>query len=390
MATARLYYGDSYLREFRAMVVGRSSDGCRLYLDRTAFYPASGGQPNDTGSLGGVPVLDVIEEGERIAHVTASPVHHSQVDGRIDWERRLDHMQQHTGQHLLSAVLIEQYGIHTVSFHLGEAASTIDVEAGTLSAEQVEAAERRANEVVTENRAVTVEFEQASEAEGLRRASERTGAIRIVSIDGLDRSACGGTHVRATGEIGPIFIRKLERIRGNVRIEFLCGFRALRRARADFDALSAVARIFSAQLDQAPVLAAAQAEALQKAEKTRRRIAAELARFKGRELYDATPPGPDGVRRAVQELPAGSIDEEARAFAQGFTAQPGCRLLTVIGAPPALLFAVSGDAGINAGESVKSAVARHGGRGGGSALLAQGSVPSGEALAAVRAELSEL
>jgi len=390
MTTGRLYYDDSYLREFRATVVDRSPDGCRLYLDRTAFYPSSGGQPHDTGLLGGSPVVDVIDEGERIAHITASPSHGSEVEGRIDWGRRFDHMQQHTGQHLLSAVLIEQCGLQTVSFHLGEEASTIDVEAASVSAEQLAAAERRANEVMIENRTVTGGFEEASEAEGLRRASERAGPLRIVSIEGLDRSACGGTHVRATGEIGPIFIRKLERIRGNVRLEFLCGFRALRRARADFEALSAVARVFSSQLDQAPALAAVQAEALQKAEKARRRIAAELARYQGRELYDATPLGPDGIRRAVRGLPGGSIDDEARAFAQGFTAQPKCSLLMVIDDPPALLLAVSGDAGINAGEAVKSAVSRHGGRGGGSALIAQGSVPSKEALAAIRAELSEI
>jgi alanyl-tRNA synthetase len=241
MTTKRLYYHDSWLAEFSARVVDRSADGRCLYLDQTAFYPSSGGQPHDTGVLAGVPVQDVVDEGDRIAHLTAAPVNAVDVECRVDWSRRSDHMQQHSGQHLLSAVLVELFDVPTVSFHLGEESSTIDAPVASLVPQQVRAVEERTNEVVVENRPVTVSFESAAEAQGLRRASDREGPLRIVSIQGLDRSACGGTHVRATGEIGPILIRKLDKIRGNVRIEFLCGLRALRRARADFDALSRVA-----------------------------------------------------------------------------------------------------------------------------------------------------
>src|SRR5579864_1150202 len=244
----RLYYDDSYLREFHARVLDRSEDGRILYLDRTAFYPTSGGQPHDLGSIAGASVVDVLDEGERIAHRTASAVDSTEVDCRLDWARRFDHMQQHSGQHLLSAVFIEQFGIETCSFHLGEEISTLDLEVPSIAMEKVIAAERRANEAVWENRPIDVTYEDAVSAADLRKPTGRAGTLRIVSIQGLDRIACGGTHVRLTGEIGPILIRRLEKIRNNVRVEFLCGMRAVRRARADYDALTHIGQTFSAAL----------------------------------------------------------------------------------------------------------------------------------------------
>jgi alanyl-tRNA synthetase len=385
--TQRLYYTDSYLKDFRASVVERSPDG-RLYLDRTAFYPASGGQPGDRGAIAGVPVLEVIDEGERVAHLTGAPVGDAEVACRIDWTRRFDHMQQHTGQHLLSAVLVELYGAQTVGFHLGAASSTIDVAAGTLSEEQIEEAERRANEIACENRPVSVSFEDTGQVPGLRRPSEREGKLRIVSIEGLDRSACGGTHVRATGEIGPILIRKLDRAHGNLRIEFLCGLRAVGRARADYDALSEIARTLSVALDDAPGQAAAQAKLLETAEKARRKLALELAAMRGRELYQAAAPNAAGLRCHVQRIGKGTLDEELRALAGGFAAGARACFLAVVEEPPSVLLAVSKDAGLNAGDLVKQAVAALGGRGGGSAQMAQGGVPSRQALEQLAAELT--
>jgi len=289
-------------------------------------------------------------------------------------------MQQHSGQHVLSAVLVELLGIQTVGFHLGAEVSAIDLAATALEPRQLAAAEDRASEVVFENRPVTIAFEEACAAPDLRKPSERQGALRIVTIEGLDRSACGGTHVRATGEIGPIVIRRLDRAHGGVRLEFLCGWRALNRGRADFEALSRIARVLSAPLGEVPALVQAQSDSLQAAEKARRRMAAELAGFQGRELYAATAPDAGGVRRAIRRLPQGSLDDELRATAQSFTAQPLAVFLAVIEEPPALLLAVSQDAGIHAGEALKAALARVGGRGGGRATLAQGSAPSKEAL----------
>jgi len=374
MKTTRLYYQDSYLAEFSAHVVDRAEDGCRIYLDRTAFYPASGGQPFDTGEIAGVAVVQVIDEDRRIAHLTSEPVETVQVECRVDWGRRFDHMQQHTGQHLLSAVLSELYGLETVSFHLGSETSTIDVEAPALEADQLATVERRANQRITENLPVSVAFEE--------------GTRRLVSIQGLDRNPCGGTHVRATGEIGLILIRKLDKVRGNVRIEFLCGGRAVRRARSDFDALSRVAKVLSSPLDEAPALVAAQRLSLEASEKARHRLGAELARLRGWELYQATAPGADGIRRAIQRRASGPLDDESRAMAQGFTAQSKAVYILAIDEPPAVLLAVSADAGIHAGDRLKSAIAGAGGRGGGNALLAQGSACTKEKLDLVLSGLS--
>jgi alanyl-tRNA synthetase len=382
----RLYYNDSYLREFRARVTGRSDDGRRIYLDRTAFYPASGGQPHDTGSIAGVPVVEVEDEGERIAHVVAGAVDADEVDCRIDWERRFDHMQQHSGQHLLSAVFVERFGIATVSFHLGQESSTIDLETATLDPARALEAERRANEAVFENRPVAVSFEDAAETRDLRKPSERAGTLRVVTIDGLDRSACGGTHVARTGEIGPILLRKLERIRNTVRVEFLCGGRAVRRARADFDALSRVAQMVSGSLDEAPGLVAAQFEVARAADKLRRKLEAELAQYQGRELYSATTPDEAGVRRVLRRLPSGNL-EDLRAIAQSFTAQAKAVFAAALDEPPALLLAVSADSDVDAGKLLKAALTQAGGRGGGNRRMAQGSLPSREALEQVLSQI---
>jgi len=387
-ATERLYYHDSYLTEFTSRVTGVRDKGRRVYLDRTAFYPTSGGQPHDTGTIGGVPVVDVVDEEDCIAHITAGPVSPGEVFCRVDWERRFDHMQQHSGQHLLSAVVLEMLGARTIGFHLGAEVSTIDVELASLDARQAAEIERRANQLVIENRPVTVSFEDSSSASGLRKAPQRGGLLRIVSIEGVDRSACGGTHVRGTAEIGPVLLRRLGKAHGGVRIEFVCGFRAIRRARADFENLAQLGRLFSAAPDETPALAAAQQKALEASEKAVRKLAAELARLRGAELYRAAIPDAAGVRRTMQT--AAALDDELRATAQGFIAGGKAVFLATVEDPPALLLAASADSGIHAGNAVKSVVTALGGRGGGSAQMAQGSLPSREALAAAIAQLKTL
>jgi len=384
--TERLYYADSYLRSFRAEVVEAASGGLIVYLDRTAFYPASGGQPCDTGSIAGRAVIEVIDEGERIAHRLSAPVAAGVADCAIDWERRFDHMQQHSGQHLLSAVFAGAFALHTVSFHMGAESSTIDLEGGAPDARTVREAERRANEVVFENRPLSVEFEDAAAASGLRKPSEREGTLRIVSIAGLDRSACGGTHVRSTGEIGPILIRKIERVRDVTRVEFVCGGRAIRRARADFDALTAASQLFSVSLDDLPAAAGAHLEAGRAADKTRRKLEVELAGFQGRDLYSATEPDAAGLRRHMRRIERGGLDE-LRALAQSFTAQPKAVFVAALADPPSVLLAVSADSGIDAGKTLKAALTAAGGRGGGSVRIAQGSVESRELIERVIEEL---
>ncbi|MHB8838185.1 MAG: alanyl-tRNA editing protein, partial [Gemmatimonadaceae bacterium] len=260
--TDRLYYSDTYLRAFDATVVERAEGGQRLYLDRSAFYPTSGGQPNDLGTLGGVAVVDVVDEEERVAHVLASPYGGPDaVHGEIDWARRWDFAQQHTGQHLLSGTFDALFDWPTVSVHFGDAVSTLEVGTSAVSPKQLRRVEEHANALITENRQVIVTFEDAAAvAPRLRRPSARTETLRIVTIEGHDTSACGGTHLRATGEIGALLLRRVEKIRDNVRIEFVCGARAIRRARADFDGLSGIAERLSARIDEVPALVQARAD----------------------------------------------------------------------------------------------------------------------------------
>jgi alanyl-tRNA synthetase len=381
--TSRLYYTDAYVTAFDARVTELADDGRRVYLDRSAFYPTSGGQPFDLGSLGKAPVVDVIDEDERVAHVLSAPLTgHAVGDtvrGEIDWHRRYDHMQQHTGQHVLSAVFQDVFGYETASVHFGADRSSLDLDVGSIDAARLGDAERRANEIVWENRAVRVAFEDSAAATGLRKPPPREGTLRIVTIEALDRSACGGTHVRATGEIGAIVLRGTERMRKQTRVEFLCGGRVIRQARADFETLSAIALSVKASMAEAPGLVAAQNEQLREATAVRKRLEGELAVHQARALYDATAPTAGGMRVAVVRRGAGSL-EELRPLAQAFAALPKSALVGVVASPATVLVAASDDAGVDAGAVLKAALASAGGRGGGSPRLAQGTVPSANTL----------
>ena len=371
--TDRLYYHDAYLADFDATVIDRAEDGRRVYLDRTAFYPTSGGQPFDTGRLGEVAVVEVVDEGERIAHLLAGPVAGDRVRGRVDWPRRFDHMQQHTGQHLLSAVIAERFGHETVSVHFGRESSTLDLAAAALTPDRVAEAERLANRRAAENRPVTVEFEDAAQATGLRKPTDRQGTIRIVTIDGLDRSACGGTHVHATGEIGAILIRKVERVKQLVRMEFLCGERAILRSRADADLLAGIAASHSAAVAELPALLEGQRAELKAATSARRELEEAVAGFRARELYAAAAPDARGRRVAIVREPLGPVDR-LRALGQAYSALPGAVFVGMVESPPAVLVAAGTDAGMDAGKLLKAAVEARGGRGGGNARSAQGTV----------------
>lgn len=386
MKTERLYYSDSYLTSFHAIPVDQRDGGCRVYLDRTAFYPTSGGQLFDTGRLGGIRVVEVVDEDDRIAHLLEGPLPPGVVEGVVDWRRRFDHMQQHTGQHLLSAVFANEFGYQTVSVHFGDATATLDLDVGALGPEEIRRAGARANALVTENLTVQVAFEDAAAATGLRKATERSGPIRIVTIAGLDRSACGGTHVRATGEIGPILIRKAERVKKLVRLEFLCGARAVARARADFEILSDLAGPASAAIDDLPALSEKQRVELKGIETARRALEEELHIYRARELYQSAQPDETG-RRCILHRAAGGTVESCRGLAQAVTALPNTVLIATLTTPPAVLLATSPDSGIDAGQLLRSVVTGLGGRGGGTARLAQGTVP-GEA--AIETALSKL
>ncbi|HUF35421.1 MAG TPA: alanyl-tRNA editing protein [Gemmatimonadales bacterium] len=374
--TERLYYTDAYLRDFDATVIDRADGGRRVYLDRTAFYPTSGGQPFDTGGLGGTRVVDVVDEGERVAHLLDHPLPPGPVAGTIDWPRRFDHMQQHTGQHLLSAVIADLFSHPTTSVHFGAESSTLDLDGPALGREQVVAAEERANLLVVENRPVMVGFEQAADAAGLRQPSDRAGTLRIVTILDLDRSACGGTHVRATGEIGPILIRKTERVRKGVRLEFVCGMRAVRRARADGDLLLRLAAPYSAAPEDLPALLEAQQSELKEAAAARRALDQALDGRRARELYQSAVPGEAGIRHIVLRAEPGTAMERLRGLAQAVAGLPRAVFVATTAEPAAVLLASSEDSGVDAGRMLRAAVERVGGRGGGNARLAQGTAPA--------------
>jgi alanyl-tRNA synthetase len=377
--TERLYYTDSYRRTFDARIVERADDGRTIYLDRTAFYPTSGGQPFDTGTLAGIAVTDVVDEGVRIAHVLASPAPEADtVAGAIDWTRRFDHMQQHTGQHLLSAIFADRFGLDTASVHFGAASSTLDLDAESVSREKLLAAEELANAAIAEPRAVSLSFEDAATVAGLRKAPPREGELRVVTIDALDRSACGGTHVRSTAEIGAILLRGTERVRRTTRVEFVCGLRAVRTARADHEMLSALAQSLGVAPTELVATTRAQREELRASQAARREASAALDAYRARERFDAAAPDANGRRRIVERRAAGSV-EELRSLAQAILALGSALFIGTLADPPTIVVA-SSDGALDAGAALKKVLADAGGRGGGNARIAQGTVPTTSAL----------
>jgi alanyl-tRNA synthetase len=377
--TERLYYADAYLHSFTAQVTGLGDGRRRVYLDRSAFYPTSGGQPHDTGTIAGVPVADVLDEGDMVAHVLADPLPAAAtVPCEIDWDRRYDHMQQHTGQHLLSAVCEDLLGMRTTSVHFGPATSTLDLadeQRSGVPDETLRRIESRANTVVAEARPVVIGFEDATAVTGLRKPSDRSGTLRIVTIDGIDRSACGGTHVRSTSEIGPILLRGAERVRNALRIEFVCGSRALARARRDYELLTRMARAQSAAVDDIAAVVEGQMAQLRDAQAEARRLNEVLADYRARELYESATPDAAGLRRVVERANHGGADR-SRALALAVSGRPGVVFVAASHDPPSILLATSADSGIDAGRTLRPLLERAGGRGGGSARLAQGSVPA--------------
>lgn len=388
--TERLYYADAYRAEFSAHVVNRSDDGRRVYLDSTAFYPTSGGQAHDLGTLAGIPVVDVIDEETRIAHLLMNPLGPvTQVEGKVEWTRRFDHMQQHTGQHLLSAVFEDLLRARTVSVHFGDQHSTVDLEIDSLSADSLARVERRANEIVAGNRPVTVTFEEAATAKGLRKAVDREGTLRIINIDGLDRSACGGTHVRATGEIGCVLLRATERIRKTMRVEFLCGLRAVGRSRADYLAIAGIAATMSASIDAVPDLVGSQATQLKDADQTKRKLERELAGYRATAMFGES--SAPGMRVVVRERATPTMDQ-LRTLGQASLEIDRAVFVATTADGAGLLVAAAENSGADAAKLIRDSLAAVGGKGGGSPRLAQGTAPSAEqatkALDLIRAALA--
>lgn len=373
--TERLYYIEPYRVEFDAHVIRLEEHDGRpaAVLDRTAFYPTSGGQPFDTGRLGDAAVLDVIDrEDGVILHVVDVALAAGPVHGCIDWPRRFEHMQQHTGQHVLSAAFDRLLGARTESFHLGSASSTIDI-GRTVSAAEIERAEDEANRVVWEDRPVGIRFADAEEAAKLplRKEPARAGRLRLIEVEGFDISACGGTHVARTGAIGTIVVAASERLRGGTRVEFLCGARTLRRYRTLRDSVASSVRLLSVLPGELP----AGIERLQTDSGDARRLLKDLqsrlASFEGAALADRA--GSHGPTRMVVEALEGWDSNGLKAIASAVIARPG-HVAALIGLPQpsAVVIARSPDVGVDCASVLKRLTERFGGKGGGRPDLAQG------------------
>jgi alanyl-tRNA synthetase len=369
----RLYYTDATCRRFDAVVTRAFEHDGRpaVVLDQSAFYPSSGGQPHDTGTLAGVAVTDVVDVDGEVVHVLATPVAEGQsVRGEIDWPRRFDHMQQHTGQHVLSAAFEQVCGAATISFHMGTETSTIDL-AAVVSVADVERAVDEANRVVWDDRPVGVRFVSDAEARTLplRKESARQGELRIVEVPGCDLSACGGTHVPRTGVIGLIAVVGTEKFKGGLRVSFVCGGRALRSLRQLRDVVAGSVRALSVLPQELPVAI----EKLQGESKgLRKTVVALQSSLAGHEADRLLAAAPVSSRHAIVEVFDGWDATGLKAIASALIARAPVAVALVAPGPPALVvIACAPAAGRDAGAIVRRVTERFGGRGGGRADLAQ-------------------
>jgi alanyl-tRNA synthetase len=394
--TDRLYYHDSFLYDFEAEVEEiPASQRPSVILNRSAFYPTSGGQIFDIGtiSIDGNQTLRVTEvadtEDGRVVHYLEAPVKDlppgTRVRGQIDVTRRRDHMQQHSGQHVLSAAFIKLFDLHTVSFHMADDYCSIDLDTPNLTKEQIESAERLANEIILENRPVDIRFVNREEAGklGLRKlpAADRD-ELRIIDIHEFDLSACGGTHVRQTGQIGCILLRKAERVRQGWRIEFVAGQRAVATARRDFTTLTETAGLFSAQIYDVPQQARKSLEEVRALRKQREQSQEELAAAQAATLLSETPES--NGRRVVIRTFSDRDMNSLKMLAQKLTrlATNVVALLASTSPQPSLVFAQSAGQPFDMGALMKQTMATLNGRGGGSKDMAQGGIPTANGLEA--------
>ncbi|MHB1354795.1 MAG: alanyl-tRNA editing protein [Anaerolineae bacterium] len=372
--TVRLYRTDPYCTEFDAQIVESAEHIGQPYaiLDRTCFYPTSGGQPHDIGTLNHVRVLSVNEESEQILHLLESPLAPGPVHGRIDWPRRFDHMQQHSGQHILSQAWLRVANAATVSFHLGADTCTIDLALDRCDDALVDAVEDAANQIIWDNLAVVVREYQSDELVdvALRKMPAVHGLVRVVSMGSYDVTACGGTHVHATGEIGSIHILGYEKRRSQVRIEFVCGQRAITAQRLVGRIVQQTAGTLSIHAQELPATVSRLVDESKKQLKQIEALASQLLEAEiPRWLTQAqVVNGWRIVARVIEYTPA-----QMRKAAQDLT-QGTATITLMASAPPAaqICFAASADVPVNMGTLLRTVVAPFGGKGGGTPTLAQG------------------
>ena len=392
--TDRLYYTDAYQTEFDADVTACAPAGDRfaVTLSATAFYPTSGGQPHDLGQLGGRAVMDVVDDEDgRLVHLVDGPLDiGARVHGAIDWVRRFDHMQQHTGQHVLSAAFETRCTARTESFHLGTVSATIDL-GRQVSPQEIAAAEDDANRVVWQDREVRVRFVSAEEAATLplRKESGRTGTLRLVDVTDYDLSACGGTHVARTGGVGVISVTGWEKFKGGTRVEFRCGVRALTQLREWRDALAATNRALSVSaVELAPAIERLQGEN-KTLVRTVRTLQEQLAGHVAANLVITA--ARVGDRVVVAQALDGWDAPGLKAIAASIAATPGaCAAVFSATSPALVVIARAAGVPVDAGAVLKALVAQFGGKGGGKADLAQGGGLTGDLAAIVDAARAAL
>jgi alanyl-tRNA synthetase len=341
MTTKRLYYDEAFAQQFTAEVLSCEPASAaeattpagavtaetpagpqagalwRVKLDRTAFYPTSGGQPHDTGRLGDARVVNVVDEEGEVIHVVDNPIAIGAAKGSVDWNRRFDHMQQHTGQHVLSAIFHSKFALPTISFHLGSDVCTIDVRGQEPAQEILDAAMAAANDVVYADRAVNVKYGSVEElaAAGVRKTVERSGTLRAIEIEALELQPCGGTHVQRTGQIGMIFVRSVSRIRQDWRVEFACGRRAERLAREDVATLRVVAQRLNCAQQEAVATAERVVAERDAHFKSARASMQKLAQMDARAAVQEIHMGADGLR-LIAKLFESDSPEYVQAFAR--------------------------------------------------------------------------
>jgi alanyl-tRNA synthetase len=379
--TERLYYNDSFLREFEAEVAAciPAGDRWQVLLDRTAFYPTSGGQPHDLGRLNEVGVLEVLDRDDgELLHVLEGPIALGRVHGTIDWNRRFDHMQQHTGQHLLSAAFNEKFQFATVSFHLGREISTIDIAAPSVVPRHLEEAERRTNEAIMEDRAIQVLYRTAEElvALGVRKKVDREGILRVVEIEGFDRQPCGGTHLARTGQAGMLLIQKCEKQKQNWRIEFVTGFRALAASRSDRHTLSLAAERIGCGMREVPEMLRKIMEEKRAADRGNQKLLERVAIFEAQSFRQAAPRRSDGVC-VVHAVLDDADAKYLRALGAKLSEHRATIAVLASGAGGHVVFAGSSDVPDDMSRLLREALAPVSGKGGGTKSFAQGSVPDG-------------
>ncbi|HEV2470993.1 MAG TPA: DHHA1 domain-containing protein [Candidatus Sulfotelmatobacter sp.] len=404
--TDRLYYHDSFLYDFDAEVT-EIPDLKRpaVILDRSAFYPTSGGQIFDTGTIlvgadafvrsaseATVPAAQTLKvtevadtEDGRVVHYLEAPIKDlkpgTRVHGQIDRTRRRDHMQQHTGQHVLSAAFIRLFDMHTVSFHMADDYCSIDLDTPSVSKNQLEQAERLANEIILENRPVDIRFVTRDEAAslGLRKIppAERD-QLRLIEIRDFDLSACGGTHVNQTGQIGCILLRKTEKVRQGIRVEFIAGQRAVSTARRDYTALTESAALFSAHIYDVPQQVRKLLDDIRTLRKEREQSQEELTAAQAAALLADTPES--NARKIIVRTFVDRDMNSLKLLAQKLTrlAPNAVALLASTSPQPSLVFAQSPGQPFDMGALMKQAMSTLGGRGGGSKDMAQGGLPNAD------------